>query len=549
MMTAKVFFLMQLFHIFAKIFTKMNHQSKIYFFVFVFISSLLSAQNFEKDALKIISIAKEDNQTMQHLDILTNRIGGRILGSSAYESAVQWTAAQFRAWGLAVEVIEVGELPIGFNRGSAYGKMLSEGGMILHFATPSYTVGTKGVQKGHVLAEPKTQADFDRMKMALKGAWVLIGGKNEGYPIDWTKKGDEERQEMIEKNETIAVKNNERKKWNRENRDSIPKELEELIEAPALFYRQMVDAGILGIIQSASIPIQAMYDRKSLDSMTFSHLPSVPDIKLDEHQYKVIAQHVNERRNIELEIEIRNHFRPGPIKYHNVIATLKGTRFPNEYIIKGGHLDSYDMATGAVDCGTGVITALEVARLIAISGIKPKRTLMFCLWAGEEFGLLGSKHWVETNQDKWKGIINYFNRDGGPTASNMMTVPPGWYSIMEPICEPLNKINPEIPFTLATREGEPPEIPKNAGGSDHAYFAMNGIPTLPIRGSDPLGYNFSYHEIWHTERDIFNKSIPLYMEHSSVVEAIILLGMANTQEKFPLDEVYKTDAFHQSDTE
>jgi hypothetical protein len=417
--------------------------------------------------------------------------------------------------------------------------MMGEGERNLHFVTPSYTVGTKGIQKGHVLEEPKTQTEFDRMKTALKGAWVLISGKNEGYPINWTKKGDEEREEMIRKNEEITVRNNEIKKWNKENTDSVQKEVEKLLDAPALFYRQMVDAGILGIIQSAAIPLQVMYDRKSLDSMTFDHLPPVPDIKLDEHQYKTILQHVKERRRIELEIEIRNHFRPGPIKYHNVIATMKGTKYPDEYIMKGGHLDSYDVATGAIDCGMGVITALEVARLIAKSGIKPKRTLVFCLWAGEEFGLLGSKHWVETNQDKWKCIINYFNRDGGPTASNSLTVPPGWYPIMKPICEPLNRINPEIPFTLKQREGEAPEVPKEAGGSDHAHFAMNGIPTLYVSGSDPLGYNFSYREIWHTERDIFNKSIPVYMEHSSIVEAIIMLGMANTKEKFPLEEVYK----------
>ena len=517
----------------------MSCKTIICFLIGSFLMPYLFSQNFEKDAKAIVSIAQEENKTMQHLDILTNRIGGRILGSSAYESAVQWSAQLFSTWGLEVEVIEAGELPVGFNRGLSWGKMIGEGEMVLHFVTPSYTVGTRGIEKGHVLEEPKTQIEFDRMKTVLKGAWVLISGKNEGYPIDWTKKGDEEREEIIRKNEEIVAINDEIRKWNRANKDSMPKEFEGLIEKPALFYKQMVEAGILGIIQSATVPLQAMYDRKNLDSMTFYHLPPVPDIKLDEHQYNIILQHTKERRRIELEFEIRNHFRPGPIKYHNVIATIKGTQFPDEYIMLGGHLDSYDVATGAVDCGTGVAPTLEAARLIALSGIKPKRTLKFCLWAGEEFGLLGSKHWVETNKDKWKGIINYFNRDGGPTATTSLTVPSGWYTIMEPICEPLNLINPQIPFTLKVREGEAPEVPKNAGGSDHAHFAMNGIPTFYIGNSDPLGYNFSYREIWHTERDIYNKSIPIYMEHTAVVEAIIILGMANAKEKFPLNEVYK----------
>jgi carboxypeptidase Q len=87
-------------------------------------------------------------------------------------------------WKLIMD--EAGELPVGFNRGPWFGRLLSDNGMTLHFATPSYTAGTKGVQRGHVLIEPKTQAEFNRMKGKLKGAWVLITGENEGWPIDYS---------------------------------------------------------------------------------------------------------------------------------------------------------------------------------------------------------------------------------------------------------------------------------------------------------------------------------------------------------------------------
>ena len=105
---------------------------------------------------KIIQIGKTDNQTMDHLDVLCNRIGGRPIGSSAYESATIWAAGKFMEWGMEVVLDEVGELPVGFNRGPWSGRLLSDEGMILHFATPSYTSGTKGVQRGHVLIEPRT---------------------------------------------------------------------------------------------------------------------------------------------------------------------------------------------------------------------------------------------------------------------------------------------------------------------------------------------------------------------------------------------------------
>lgn len=149
---------------------------------------------------KIIEIGQTDNQVMDHLDILTNRIGGRVIGSNAYDNAVDWVSSKFKEWGLEVELQEAGTLPVGFNRGPWFGKLLGENGMELHFVTPSYTAGTKGVQRGHVLQEPLTQSEFDRIKGQLKGAWVLINGKNVGWPVDRSAKGDSIRATIIAEN-------------------------------------------------------------------------------------------------------------------------------------------------------------------------------------------------------------------------------------------------------------------------------------------------------------------------------------------------------------
>lgn len=474
---------------------------------------------------KIIEIGQADNQTMQHLDVLTNRFGGRLIGSDAYENAAEWAASKFKEWGMQVEMDYSGTLPVGFNRGPWFGRMLSEKGMYLHFATPSYTSGTKGVQKGHVLIEPKTQAQFDRMKGRLKGAWVLVSGKNTGWPIDISAKADHLRDSIIALNIEIDKKNSEIRGFNRANKEGQQKELLPLVEEPALFYKQMKEAGILGIIQSAALPIRVLYDRKNINSMTFDNLPTVPDIKLDEHQFAIVEQMAKERQSFELEFDIRNHFKMGPIKYHNVIGIIPGTEFPDEYVMLGGHLDAFDVATGGVDDGSGVTPAMEAARLIMKAGGKPKRTILVCLWAGEEFGLLGSKSWVENHKDKWGKISNYFNRDGGPTVANSLSVPSAMLKDMEKICEPLNDINPDFPFKLSERK--PSEKPTTASGSDHAYFAMNGIPTLAFGTADPKGYDFDYGEIWHTERDLYNKSIPEYQEHTAIVQAIVVFGIAN----------------------
>jgi len=497
---------------------------------FILISTfiLIAGSGFaQKDVVnKIIETGKTDNQTMQHLDVLCNRFGGRLIGSDAYENSAEWAASKFKEWGMQVQMDEAGTVPMGFNRGPWFGKMLAENGMDLHFATPSYTSGTKGLQTGHVLPEPKTQDEFDHMKGRLKGAWVLISGKSDGWPIDFSEKANHRRDSLINTNIDIRKRNHDIEAENGKAGDSLPKkDLIIINDEPALFYKQMKDAGILGIIQSAPVPIRVLYDRKNIDSMTFENLPTLPDIKLDEHQYSIIEQMAKERRNFFLEFDIRNHFKPGPVKYYNVIGIIPGTKFPDEYVMMSGHLDAYDVGTGGVDDGSGATPTMEAARLIMKAGGKPKRTILVCLWAGEEFGLLGSKSWVKRNPGKLEKISNLFNRDGGPTVANSLSVPDMWMEDFENICEPLNSINPDFPFTLKKREPRP--RPKIAGGTDAGSFAVEGVPTMTFGTEDTKGYNFNYGEIWHTERDLYNKSIPEYQEHTSIITAIVVLGVAN----------------------
>ncbi|MCL1973698.1 MAG: M20/M25/M40 family metallo-hydrolase [Bacteroidetes bacterium] len=482
---------------------------------------------FAQDAVisRMIEIGTTDNQTTHWLDILSNRIGGRPIGSDAYNNAVTWTASKFKEWGMEVSIEEAGEVPVGFNRGPWFGRMLSDNGMILHFATPSYTAGTKGVQKGHVWIEPKSRSEFLQMKGALKGAWVLIGGNSTGRPIDTSPRADSLRAKTLAYNDSISLINREIMMEMRQT--GVVKPLLPLKEEPALLYKELCEAGILGIIQSAPLPIIALSDRSVAmnPQMSFETLPTVCDIKLDEHQYAVIYQMAKERRNFELEFDIRNHFKPGPVKYHNVIGIIRGSKYPNEYVMVSGHLDSYDVATGGVDCGVGVTPAMEAARLIMKAGGKPQRTILFCLFAGEEFGLLGAQAYVKQHKKELDKISNLFNRDGGPTVPTGISVPESMYDDFVKVCAPINRINPDFPFTV--QKAIPRPRPTSFGGTDATVFAVEGVPTFGFSLADTKGYNFAYNEIWHTERDTFNKSIPEYQEHTSVVTAIVAFGLAN----------------------
>lgn len=492
----------------------------------------------DKVVKKIIETGTTDNRTMEHADFLANRIGGRLIGSAALTEAEAWVKEQFESWGLEVMVQEAGQINVGFNRGPWFGRMISEDGMNLHFATPAYTAGTRGKQAGHVLIEPKSRREFDRMKGLLKGAWVLLDTESDGMAINTTPAANEKRAETIAKNEEIDRQNNEIRRWNYEHRDE-PKELIPYEKSVAPFYKEMVEAGVLGFIRSAKVPLKIMYDRAGCYDITMENLPTVCDIMLDEAQFKVVKEKVLRKDMFQLEFDIRNHFYRGPVKYHNIIGILRGSKYPKEYVLAGGHLDAYDGGSGAVDDGNGTTVTMEAARLLATSGAKPKRTILFCIWTGEEFGLLGSKFFVENKTVPLDKISNYINRDGGPLCATGVSVPEAMYDDYVSICKPLETINPDFPFTVSKREGQPQPRPTRAGGSDHAYFAMNGVPTISFRETDPKGYNFEYGEIWHTERDIFNKLIPEYMEHSAVVTAVVLYGIANLDHLLSRKGLYK----------
>jgi carboxypeptidase Q len=522
-----------------------SHNYLKHFFTFsgiiclIFMTTLGYSQT-NKVVKNIIEIGKTDNQTMKHLDVLCNRFGGRLLGSDTYDNAADWCASQFLKWGMKVETPEVGTLPVGFNRGPWFGRLMSDNGMILHFATPSYTAGTKGIQKGHVVLEPKSQVEFDRMKGRLKGAWVLITGDNVGWPIDFSKAADKHRDSIIAENIEIAKKNGEIIAVNKKNGENA-EQLKYLVakDEPALFYKQLKEAGILGIIQSAPLPIRVLYDRKNVDSMTFENLPTIPDIKLDEHQYKIIEQMAKERQRFELEFDIRNYFRMGPVKYHSVSGVIPGTEFPNEYVIVSGHLDCFDVAAGGVDDGSGASPTMEAARLIMKAGGKPKRTMLFCLFAGEEFGLYGSTDWVKENPGKLSKIANMFNRDGGPLVPDSLSVSDAMFDDMKKICEPINSINPDFPFYVTHRVATPK--PVGRGSTDSSPFGKAGVPIMTFHLSDSKGYDFNYGEIWHTERDLYNKSIPEYQEHSSIVTAIVAYGVANLDHLLSREGYYAPD--------
>jgi cyclophilin family peptidyl-prolyl cis-trans isomerase/FKBP-type peptidyl-prolyl cis-trans isomerase len=457
--------------------------------IFLLAANLVNGQT-DPVVQKIIDLGKSDNRVMEQMDWLTNRFGDRMTGSDNYYSACVWAVNTMRSWGMRAEMQEAGELALGFNKGPYFGKMVTPTEQTLDFGTPAYTSGTKGRQKGIVVIAPKTAEEFWTAKDKIKGAWVLIDGINTGWPRD---RGGE-----------------------------------------AGITRLIREAGALGTIQLSTFPIRLLFDRVE----SWDKLPVLPDIKLIDKQYNEIKALVLKGEKVELEFDIRNYFRPGPVKYHSVIGWIPGTVFPDEYVILGGHLDGLAGGTGAVDNASGAAPAMEAARLITEAGGKPKRTIMVQLWAAEELGLLGSKAWVEKNPDKLPGISAVFNRDGGTNCISGLSVPKAMMADFTQVVKPIAGLNTKYPFELTERVR--PVRKGGRGGTDTFSFLQKGVPAF---GFSTKGEH-QYGRTWHTNLDTYNEVIPEYQEYSTLVTAVVAYGIANLDHQLSRDGYFMPDGIY-----
>ena len=252
--------------------------------------------------------------------------------------------------------------------------------------------------------------------------------------------------------------------------------------------------------------------------VTWDNLPTTPRVNLRKDQYDVIAEKLAAGEDVTLRIDIRNHFQPGPTKFYNVIGDIVGSEFPDEYVIIGGHIDSWDGATGTTDNGTGSATTIEAARILMAAGATPRRTIRFMLWSGEEQGLLGSRAWVDNNPDVMDKISAVFVYDGGPNAIAGLPATAAMKEDFEKVFGPVMQMNPDLPFTIKDVEGLPRGI-----GSDHESFLRKGVPGFFWTQEGRADWRRGI----HTQFDTFDLVIPEYLEHSTTVIALAALGMAD----------------------
>jgi hypothetical protein len=222
----------------------------------------------------------------------------------------------------------------------------------------------------------------------------------------------------------------------------------------------------------------------------------------------------------------------GPVKLHltltpqtlpdadsyNVIADWKGTEHPEQVVIVSGHLDSWDLGTGAIDDGAGVVVSMQVIHLLQQLGIHPKRTVRCIAWMSEEEGSEGAAQYMTDHKDDFANHIGAIESDLGsdhPTGI-FYAGKPALGEWLRPVSQVLDAIGAE---RLVSAGGT---------GEDIGGLTEKGVPSFaPIQDSR---YYFNYH---HTAADTFDKVDPKHLNENAAVMAVLAYALADSPEPAP----------------
>jgi carboxypeptidase Q len=422
----------------------------------------------------IVEESDSNSRVMNHLDELVNGIGPRLTSSENLETACKWAMEKFKSFGIEnARLEEWGTFPVGFNRGPWEGRMTAPEEMTLEFGTASWSPGTKGPQRGQLVRAPEDAEEMVAAAHTYKGTWVISPRR--------MRRGEDN--------------------LSRKDREDL-----------------FIELGILGEIRSTRDLIVTS-GRQNVD---FDNLPRLLAINVKGEHFRKLAALLDEGKEVVLEFDVQNNFKRGPIPLHNVIAEIKGTERPEELVIVGGHIDSWDGATGTTDNGTGVATTIEAARLIMKAKAAPRRTIRFMLWSGEEQGLLGSRAYIRNHPEENDRISCVLVHDGGTNYVAGMPATEKMYPVLSEALAPLKDLDPKMAFEVRQVRSLPYPI-----GSDHDSYLAVGVPGFFWTQRGRAVYTRTH----HTQHDTYDAAIPEYQKHSAKVIALAALAIANLPEK------------------
>ncbi len=430
--------------------------------------NLASAQSNDavmQEALKT-STPLEEN-----LRVLTDEIGGRIPGTPPFNNAAKWAVAAFQQAGADSVHTEEFTIP----------QSWAEGDTQVNVVAPQQ-FRVRAVSVAWIAPLPATTARVVDVGM--------------GSAEEFAKAGDIS-------GAIVLVHSDVLKTW-----DDL---FAEYWRAPGVI-EQSVKGKALLIAFTSSREHDILY--RHINS-TNGKMDVIPQVLLAREDALRISRLIAHGEKVQMSVSLPNKVGPA-ITTGNVVAELKGSELPNEVVILGAHLDSWELGTGALDNGCNAALVIDALRAIKAAGVRPRRTIRFILFSGEEEGLLGSLAYVRTHRNELDNVVAELILDEGDGAITGFST--GGRKDVDATLTPLVQ-----PF--ATWKAT--EITNDAAlGTDNYDFMLEGVPTI-LPNQEPANYLVNY----HATSDTFDKVDFAQLKKNEAMAAELITELANMPQR------------------
>lgn len=467
-----------------------------FFFVALFFSEKLIAQNDDPIIQNIIKETKENSQLELLGHELLDVIGPRLVGTPEMQQAHDWAVAKYKNWGISSRNEKWGEWR-GWERGITHVDLTFPRTQTLDGTQLAWNPSTssKGVS-GEVIVLPtfKDSGSFQNWLKSVKGKIVLVSMKQPtGRPdYNWKEYATEESFKKMkdERNEQTKVWQENIIRTGYTSRSLIP---------------ALEEAGAAGIVSS--------YWSKGFgaNKVFLARTKKIPQIDMELEDYTMLYRMVEYGDKPEINIVAKSKEK-GRVPTFNTIAEIKGTEKSNEYVILSAHFDSWDGGTGATDNGTGTLVMMEAMRILKKMYPNPKRTILVGHWGSEEQGLNGSRAFVKDHPEIVKNVQALFNQDNGTGRIENISGA-GYVHSYEYISRWLSAVPKDVRRHIKTNF---PGIPYR-GGSDNASFNAAGAPAFNLSS---LSWAYGTYT-WHTNIDTYDKIVFDDVQNNVILTAIL----------------------------
>ena len=417
---------------------------------------------------QVIKEAKKPSLMEENLRFLSDEIGGRLPGTPALKRAVDWSVNAFKIAGADKVLVDPFTIQVSWQEGKTDIEVVSPEPFKLKAASFGWSPALITKTPARVMDLGNGSAKEFSQAGDISGAVILIHTK------------------LMSSWEDLFA----------EYSDLYP----------------VVDRALAGkalaIAVMSSRPLDLLYRHMNVGP---NKIEALPIFLLAREDAQRIERLLEKKKELTLNINMPNKIGPAFTAW-NVSAEIKGSEKPDEWVLLGAHLDSLDLGTGALDNGCNVALVIDAYRAIKDSGVKPKRSIRFALFSGEEQGFIGSQAYVLAHHSEMKNSAGVVIIDGGSGAITGYSLSgrKDFLANSEKVLAPLRQLG----IRKSTLDADV--------GTDNISFLLEGIPNL-VANQDKANYLVNY----HAQSDTFDKVDLKQLRKNLMIATGTLLALAD----------------------